>query len=524
MTTSDKIFLVFEEQQCAIKFTMLGTLINKNAATLTVKYWNGAAYSSLTITDGTLEPATDTLGKSGLVSWTAPSDEQKRQTFGVNGYVYELTVSATLSGTEGNNDTVIDLITGVPNQQTIRPFKFSTLFQNRLMLGGYTRGQEGNRMDYSLTYGAEVFNGDSSSRDGLQSLYFGGMDDLTGAVPIYNRFGSRIFSILLVLKNNEAYILDGASPLDFKIYPVSSKIGSPCPLTIDSAELGFEMSEGVARNVAIWVSYNGPMMFDGAVLKPIRGIDNYFDQTSGTAINFEAIHNCRGWVDTTWKEYNLLLPTGNNTDPNLWVCYDLVRKKWFEKAPGASTNYPLCGFRVADTDGAQYTYGGRADGYMLRLENGTTFDGTAMSQKVATGDFWPSQSIWHQTRIRWLKVVAKRVDEDATLEVYHYPDTNADFGQSVIFTNQDDDVSWAKEFDSGNGIDVIFAGAAETSLALSAAGKTERLARDTGPLNKLAWSHGFGFEISTSNTTKGFRPVYWGIRWEYARHDLGTEY
>lgn len=120
-------------------------------------------------------------------------------------------------------------------------------------------------------------------------------------------------------------------------------------------------------------------------------------------------------------------------------------------------------------------------------------------------------------------MVAKRVDEDATMKVYHFPDTSEDFGQELIWADQDYDTTWAKEFDTGNGVDTIFSGATETAVSLSATGQTERLTRSTSPMNKLAWAHGFGFELATNSTNKGFKPVYWGVRWEYARHDLGTE-
>ena len=74
--------------------------------------------------------------------------------------------------------------------------------------------------------------------------------------------------------------------------------------------MGYELAEGVFRNVAIWLSASGPMIFDGGVLSPIKGIDKYFDNTESVAINFDAIGSASGWYDPVNREYNLLLPSG----------------------------------------------------------------------------------------------------------------------------------------------------------------------------------------------------------------------
>ncbi|NIV10171.1 MAG: hypothetical protein GWN62_02340 [Aliifodinibius sp.] len=317
----------------------------------------------------------------------------------------------------------------------------------------------------------------------------------------------------MVFKQNETYILDGESPDDFMIYPVSNKVGCPAPLTLDTAEIGFELAENVQRNVAIWISHSGPIMFDGAVISPLKGIDTYFDPNSDDCINFDYITNARGWVDSTYREYNLLIPTGNETDPNVWLVYDLTRKRWYKKDTGTS-NMPICGFPVFSEEGNQYIYGGLTTGYMMRLENGTDWDGANIQQRVETGDFWPTGNIWQQTLIRRLKIVTKKIVESATLEVLYYRDTDLEVGENVTF--RDGDVV----FTDG---DVAWSSPTTITLDISLAGSTERLARDTEPLNKLGWSHRFAFILETNSTTNGFRPIYWGIQYVYARDDLGTE-
>ena len=514
MTSTDKLYIMFEERMAAIKITMLSNKVNLTARTMAVKYWNGTAYAAVTDkVDGTSNGG-DPFGQSGLIQWAPPLSylERKQTAYGTTGYMYEITMDNTLSGTEDDGTIVIDVITGIPAQKKVRPFKFSSLYKGRLMRGNYLPGHEGNRMDYTSKDAAEVWNGFDSSMDGIQSLYYGGMDSLTAGAQLYNRFGSRVYAIYLVLKNNETYVLDGDSPQDYKIYPVSKKIGCPAPLTLDSAEVGFSMTENVERNVAIWLSYNGPVMFDGAVLKPIEGIDTYFDPNSDNPVDTDNISVARGWIDQTQNEYNLLLPVGTSqTTCNKWFVYDLKRMKWFEKEV-ATGNVPQCGFPVNSSTGVEYIYGGNLVGGMVHIENGPSWGGVDIEQKVQTGDFWPSENIWHQTRIRYIMIVIARIDEDVDVKIFHFKDTDVTGTDQVTFQDRTD-VLW-KDTD-----DVVWNETSSITISLASAGQYERLARDAGPINKLAWSHGFSFEVSTNTVYRGFKPIAWGIRWEYERHE-----
>jgi hypothetical protein len=517
MQAADKVIIMFEDRMSAIKMTMLGNLVNTNAQVLTIKYWNGDSYAACSgVVDGTLDSAggTKSFAQTGLISWNPPAEtsEFKQTLFGTTGYAYEITVGGLLSGTEGGDaEIVVDICTGVPAQTNIRPFKFSGLFKGRVMLGNYEAGKEGNRMDYTMRDAPEVWNGFDSSLGGVQSLYFGGMDGLQSAISLFNRFGSAVFAIYLVTKNNETYVLDGDSPEDYIIYPVSYKVGCPAPLTMDTAEIGFEMAQDVLRNVAIWVSYAGPVMFDGAVLRPIKGLEDYFDENTTFHVTFDSIDKARGWVDPTRKEYNLLLPMGGETDLTHWYVYDLTRKKWFEKDTGTA-GVPQCGFRVSTEKGTTYSYLGNLEGRILQNEVGTTWDGVAdMESEVATGDFWPSDNIWMDTRIRYLLFVVKKITEDVEVSVYHFKDTDNTGTDAVAF--RDDTISWSDG-------DVSWAESATISLNIALAGSNERLARVTQPLNKLAWSHGFSFKLTTNATKKAFKPIAWGIRWEYERHEI----
>ena len=517
LDTTDHLIVMFEDRMAAIRFEMLAGFVNTAASTPDVSYWTGSAWTSVgTVTDGTASNSVLNVvfNQTGLMSWNPPAAtlEFPKTLFGVTGYAYKITVSALLDGTHGDDDEEVlaDVVTGIPAQNTVSPFKFPSSYNNRLLLCGYTGGKEGNRVDYSMTNAPDVWNGEESAMNGLQSLYFGGVEPLTCGVQLYNRFGSNVYACWAAFKNGETYLLMGNGPEDFKIYPISSNVGCPAPLTLVTAEVGFEMAEGITRNVAIFLSYSGPYMFDGAVLAPIKGIQSYFDPSEDKCINFSEIDRARGWFDPTYKEYNLVFPSGTATSCDTWLVYDLARKKWFEKDTGAAY-MPQMAFQVQDTDGRKYVYAGIDTGYLMRLENDTDWDGTGITQKLATGDFFPSNNIWDQTLVRRLKVVAKKIDEDHTLQVHYYSNTSLTVGQDFIWTDSIDS-EWKDSDD--------FEWKSSQALELDLNVGTNRLVRATVPMNKIGWAHGFLFEVTTTDSEKAFQPIAYGLEYYYVRDDL----
>ena len=494
LLTTDNIVIMFSERMAGIRFQMLGALVNTNVSDTEVEYHSGINWVTAggSVADGT-DNADATVGKTGLISWSPPdaADEHPVTLFGTTGYAYRLTFNATLSGTKGvpiaeDAEVLVDLVVGIPAQKTVKAFKFPSMYKNRLLLANYTEGKEANRVDFSMTGAPDVFNGLDSSMDGLQSLYFGNSDGLTAGTQLYNRYGSNVFAIWLALKETSTYILTGENPEDFKIFPVSFTIGCPAPLTLATAEVGFEAVQGIQRNIAIWLSHSGPVMFNGSEVFPIPGINKYFDPTDPDCINFEYIDVARGWYDTTYREYNLQIPSGSSqTTNNVWVAYDMIRKKWFEKDTGTQS-VPQAAIQVVDTEGNKYVYGGVDDGYLRRLENGPSWAGTAIDAVVTTGDFWPSKNIWEKSILRQIKIVAKATTPD--LDVVHYADTV--ISGTTIINNE----------------------------SLDASGY--RLARITEPLNIAAWSYRFSFQLSSDSVENPFEPIVWGLQWQYVRDDL----
>jgi len=512
LTTSDDIIVMFEERMAAVRFTMLGSLVNDEAATLTAKYWDGDSWADLTETDGTSD-GTDTFSQSGLVSWIVPAHtlEFPKTIQGKTGYAYQFTVSATLTGTyDDSTDSVfVDVVTGIPAQYQIPPFKFPSEFKNRVLLCGYIDGDEGNRVDYGPANYANAFNGNESSMGGVQSLYFGDSDPLTCGVSLYNRYGSSTFEVWLAFKNTKTYQLKGSSPDPesdpWQIDKVSNNIGCPAPLTLVTAELGFEVSEAAKRNIAIWVSASGPYAYDGAILYPIKGIENYFDPNNSECINWSYIDTSTAWYDSVYHEYNLIIPTGGATAPNTWLVLDLKRQEWFEKTTGAASMV-RCGFEVVDSNGAQYIYGGTATGFMMRLEYGTSWSGTGITQKLVTGDFYPSENVWHKTLLRRLKLVAKKISEAHTVTILYRKDTDPTDAVGLVWDDCD-------AFTWEDCTAYTWEEASVSTMSLTS-DNPDRLLRKTINTNYLAWTHAVGFEVTTTTTNKAFQPI--GFGFEYA--------
>jgi hypothetical protein len=518
VATDDALYAMFEEKVAGIRFTMLGNLLNTNTAVVKQYYWTGAAWTELTAAthgwmDGTINEGV-TFGTTGTTSWNPPTDEEKQTLFGSLGYAYKFVAQSTLSGTKGSTaEVLVDLCSGIPAQGVVQPFDFACQFKNRVMLGGFSAGGEGNRMDFSIPNAPDVWNGQESSSDGINSLYFGGVEPITTAVQLYNRFGASVFAMLLVFKDMETYLLVGDSPEDFIIYPVSMVVGCPAPLTLSITEINMEGGENFTRNFAVWLSHSGPMIFDGAVIAPLKGIENYFDPNNNQYINWEYIKTARGWVDLQYKEYNLLIPTGTSTTPDTWLVYDLQRRKWYKKDTGSQPK-PLSGWNVMDpATGEQFVYAGVNNGRVMQLESGTSWDGSAIVQQVKTGDFWPSNNLWDYTTLRKFKLVVKKIDSANLypLNLNYYNNTEENPGQSVILV--DNPVTFTDT------VDTLWASAVTASFFLNINNSIQRVMQKTIDLNHRGWSHGFEFEVSTSDIAQGFQPIAWGVRYRVERKD-----
>ncbi len=429
MTSSDEIIIGFERRVHALDIAMLTDKMNANASSITVYYRNGPNWVSVgTVHDGAMsEYAKKCFGRSGVIWWYPPGDgeETKYSPYGTPGYFYRIKVSATISGTAGDDDpeVVVDLINGIPVQYTLQPTVGIGTFRGRPIRWGFTAANEGNRIDYGVTNTANAFNGADSSMDGIQSLFIGNGEALTQVEQMFNRYGNNIYVTLTAAKKRGVYLVYGEGPEDFKIFPISELVGCPAPHSFMTIPAGGEIAEGVRWNVQMWVDYSGPQMFNGSTVEPIPGVENFFDPNHEDYLGTAEIESAVGWPDYTYHEANWVIG-------DVWLVYRWKEKRWFKKQ---CPNYPIAGASVRDDNGQRYSYTGHDNGYLVRQENTATWDdSTSIYYEWETGDFLPTNSMFDVTRLDFLTMLMARTEEDLTLTVRHMVDGDDTFSLYLV--------------------------------------------------------------------------------------------
>lgn len=408
-TSGEHVIIMFENKVRALSFQVLSGNTNGGVTGVTVFSWDGSAWSGVSpLYDSTAgESGATPLGRSGDISWEPPTSEFPRSLFGVEGYAYKVAWYGSLQGggTSDVDGVIVDSVGGIPRQYKLDVYKFPATYKNRALLCGYLKGDQGNRIDYSLTNAPDVWNGEETSDDGRQSLYFGGNEELTAAVELFNRYGSTLQSALVVFKENEMYLLTGSGPTApdaFNIDTVSTNLGCPAPLTVTVVEMGYEMiADEVQRNVVMFLSSSGPYLFDGSFPRPVLGIDKFFNPSDAEYLGAANIADAFAWYDSANRHWNLRVA-------DKWFVYDMVRQRWFEKDTGSAQKVQ-CAFPVVDATGNRYIYGGLDTGYLARLEYGSTWAGTNITNTAEFGDFAPSNDPWHQTTMRRVKFHFKNI-------------------------------------------------------------------------------------------------------------------
>lgn len=398
---------------------------------------------------------------------------------------------------ENHDGTSLDMLSGIPAQKTVRPFRFPFMFQNRPMLCGDIVGKQGNRVDYGMANTTQVFNGEFSSRGGSE-LYFGAGGQLTAAAEIYNRFGSNILDTGLFFFPTSTYLLYGTDPSDYRIFQISMNYGCPAPRTIVTAEVGFEVGPETLRNIAIWISHKGPIVFDAAVIMPIPGFEIYFDPRKSSCIDFDAIEDSIAWLESDKMEYNFIIPLA--TGGHAWLVYNLKLRKAF-KINTNTAEYPKMVVPIEDLYGKKYVYAGIDTGNLERLENGTTWDGTTIQHKVKTADVLPFGDVWNRSRINQFKFLMQIPDfEDQaltasiTISVNHYKDgqTDAEALQDIVIAKSDYMEEMALTDEDGN-----YLTDENGNTLFGDIFRKSRYARKTQAVSLLAYSHQFEFTIDS---------------------------
>lgn len=409
--------LGFPEKQIGLHFIIPPEYTNSTAATtMTVDYWNGTAYATVgTIVDGTAEGGVS-FAKSGAVTWdnSAFVGEIKTNMFGNQGGVTSASTPMYAYRVRWNDamDASVRLqyIGGIQAAKDIGYFKFPVFAQGRILLCG-DMSNEKNKAVVSSKYMPQVYNGTDSV-----DVYFGDDGELSCGTELFSQFGSSLYSLVLMFKDTETWVMAGQDINAWadNTFLLSSSIGCADPLTLKTINLHAEPGAGVNRALAIWRGTNGVYMSDGRAPIPIHGdIKEYFDPEHALYIASDGTANA--FMDPVKQEYHLIL---NATTE---VVYDIARNKWFnyDRETG---NYLQCGVTVHDAAGNAYCYGFIDTGYMERLENGATFDGTDIAPAVQFGDM-PLGGLDIETRVS--DVTLFTVAKTNAITCTHYGDTSS---------------------------------------------------------------------------------------------------
>jgi hypothetical protein len=415
----------FSDRMTALYVEFAANSTNTAAATSSVAYWDGSAWADVgTITDGTLDSgSTKTFNTSGVISWNAPDEGQEFTTSisdSVPLYFYKVTHSAQFSAT----DIFVDYIAGIPVKKTLLSYKFPIHSKDRLFLCS-EQSQDKNKCIASAQDTSNVWNGSD-----YVEFWFGDEKELMSGTSLYSRLGSSLYEVTLFFKRDKIYGLIGSDSEDFTQYLINDSVGLTAPLTLKTTTVQLK---NISKPIAIWQGADGIYLFDNSsVILISEDIANFFDDNESASRRLHAsyIDDSVAFIDHDNHEYHWLFADGNSTGLlNREFVFDYILLKWYEidrgvGDTGADKDDLQAGFSVRDTTGNYYTYGLTDEGDMLRLENGTTFDGDNMTFTLWTGAWTPVEGsiMWNTKPIRHKLLMKSKANTTNTVAITHYLD------------------------------------------------------------------------------------------------------
>ncbi len=337
----------------AARITMSLTNINTTASTLSAKYWNGTAWTALTIADGT-SANSKTLAQSGLITWTWNTASQMRRLAidTVPMYIIQFMVSATLSA---NVDVAeVDLI---EYQDVLRPMTVGLYHKNRFFMAG--RADAPNYLFYSAAFQPDVWTGIDSGYIGIPS-----------GKPIIAL--SRFYNDLAIFTPDEIYILQGYTPSTFGL------------LKINTGGIGCVAAHSIvsAGKVLFFMHSSGFYIFDGVGVACISTkIRSFFrDDLTAYFIPVARFSHVQGRWNRVWATVEWTVSMGSTQATNNRILlFDIEHQGWW------IDNIAASGFAKVESGAWQdLWYHGDYGGKLFRDYNGTADDATAISAYLTT--------------------------------------------------------------------------------------------------------------------------------------------
>jgi hypothetical protein len=411
LPSSGELLVGFTERMTALDIRFVTGKTNVDAASpVTLWAYNGpTGWDRLIETEDQTYDSNAPFNKSGYIAWTPPAEgKERKQELGGRPPLYYYRITLEAAFTAGSDTVHLYHIAGITAQRPINGYKFPLMSHNRLMLCS-NQDDKKNSVLIGAPETSSVFNGADS-----REIPFGNDDELIAGAEIYGQFSSELYNLTLLSKKSESWLLSEQES-SFEYYRVSPTIGCTAPLTMTSIRT-VGVDERPALNGAIFQSTDAIYLFDGREFHPMhRDIEDVFAR-----INKTYLDKSIGFLDETNQEWHWLITTGVATTHNEEWVLDLKRDRWYQID---RTSYLQSGFKVEDTVGNFYTYGTLDTGYMERLENGTTFDGTDMTFSIRIGDNPLSGSTIHETQIRHLNLLMKSKNTTTNnVIITHYGD------------------------------------------------------------------------------------------------------
>lgn len=406
------IYMGFLERLTGIYVSMADGYGNTTASTtLTVKYWTGSAWASVSNQSDKTSASSISFAKTGVVSWTPPAENlefKRNMNDGLNLYYYQFTFNQNFSAGVRS-----PFVGGITTQKQVRGYSFPLFAENRLWLC-CNKDDKKNSVRCLGVNSTSIFNGDDS-----MEFVFGDEKAIVAATSVYGKLGTEMYNIKLFFKPHEVWAITGSSIEYYKQDQVLRHDGCTAAATVNSTTMEFE---GTSKPIVMWQGAEGIYMFDGSSVSSIHDdIANLFDKKSSDKLNTSMISASSAYIDTEKYEYHWMCATGSATSLNREFVYDIRLARWFE-IDRTTGKYLQCGFKVADTNGNVYYYGATTSGFLYRLEYGTTFDSANMTFTLHTGDFELVPEAMTQIERIHPEVVAK-TNTTNSITLTYYSDT-----------------------------------------------------------------------------------------------------
>jgi hypothetical protein len=420
MTNAQYLLAGFSERTMAIYIGLAEAYANTTASTVaTVYYRNGSAWVSVGAVDDGTSQGGISLSKSGIISWDAPSANGEFTWTPNNGvplYYYKIVFSNTIDNTDSK--IYLNYVAGIPAQTILSNYKFPLFWQNRLLLCGDQSGRK-NMVIPSAGDTNCVFNGTDSNPFPVD-----GDDELMAGATLFTRFGGDVYDSAILCKRGQTFLLDNdpSNASMFLVRTVSTNKGCVAPYTMKLCDIGFDIASNIRKHILIWLSDSGLMVFDGVSMGTISDyFQNVFDPLDDDYINRTYIDDAYGEYDPVEQEYILSVPIGATPT---WkeIHYKLKQQAPFyvERGTGKALR---CAFIVEDAEGNKYVYGGTNDGFIERLEYGTTMDGNGIVYTMHLSDFNLTKTGLRRSRIHAIQLVGKMKSTTAqVIAATHYTD------------------------------------------------------------------------------------------------------